>query len=144
MKDYKRMTKIIDGIVIDACGNCENVRNPQGCTEHKCYEIMKNRLAELEDKIEQGTLVGLPCKAGDTLYKVVNDKRVKHPIECKVVGLWICIRTEDSNIHLAKYTDGVFEYSFSVPFSEIGKTIFLTKADAEAKLAQLQNKGDIK
>lgn len=55
--EYKRLTERRGGIVIDKCGNCENVSNPQGCTESMCYEVMKNRLAELEDKIEQGTLV---------------------------------------------------------------------------------------
>ena len=29
-----------------------------------------DRLAELEDKIEHGTLIELPCKVGDTAYKV--------------------------------------------------------------------------
>lgn len=51
------MTERRGGLVIDNCGNCPNVNNPQGCTDKKCYEIMKNRLAELEDKIENGTLV---------------------------------------------------------------------------------------
>ena len=54
--EYKRLTERRGGLVIDKCGNCENVSNPQGCTDKKCYEIMKNRLADLEDKIEQGTL----------------------------------------------------------------------------------------
>lgn len=55
--EYKRLTERRGGLVIDKCGNCENVSNPQGCTDKCCYEVMKNRLAELEDKIEQGTLV---------------------------------------------------------------------------------------
>ena len=55
--EYERLTERRGNLVIDKCGNCENVRNPQGCTEHRCYEVMKNRLAELEDKIERGELV---------------------------------------------------------------------------------------
>lgn len=57
---YKRLTERRGGLVVDKCGNCPNVNNPQGCTDKKCYEIMKNRLAELEDKIENGTLVEFP------------------------------------------------------------------------------------
>lgn len=57
MKDYKRLTERRGNLVIDKCGNCENVSNPQGCTDKQCYEIMKNRLAELEEKIESGTLI---------------------------------------------------------------------------------------
>lgn len=54
MKDYKRLTERRGGFLIDNCANCPNVNNPQGCTAKKCYEIDKNRLADLEDKIENG------------------------------------------------------------------------------------------
>lgn len=57
MKQYKRLTERRGNLIIDNCGNCPNVRNPRGCTDEDCYEIIKNRLAELEDKIEKGTLV---------------------------------------------------------------------------------------
>ena len=40
-----------------------------------------NRLAELETKIEQGTLIELPCKVGDTVYWLVANKYI---IECVV------------------------------------------------------------
>lgn len=59
--NYKRLTERRGNLVIDNCGNCPNVRNPQGCTDAICYEIIRNRLAELEDKIENGTLIELPC-----------------------------------------------------------------------------------
>lgn len=57
MKQYKRLTERRGNLIIDNCGNCPNVRNPRGCTDEDCYEIIKNRLAELEDKIENGTLI---------------------------------------------------------------------------------------
>ena len=56
MKNYKRLTERRGGLIIDNCGICPNVNNKQGCTDKKCYEIMKNRLADLEDKIESGEL----------------------------------------------------------------------------------------
>lgn len=56
MKDYKRLTERRSGVTVDCCGNCPNVKNPQGCTDKKCYEIMKDRLADLENKIESGEL----------------------------------------------------------------------------------------
>ena len=34
--------------------------------------MILNRLAELEDKIEQGTLIELPCKVGDTVYVIAT------------------------------------------------------------------------
>lgn len=57
MSNYKRLTERRNNLIIDNCGNCPNVRNPQGCTDAICYEIIRNRLAELEDKIENGTLI---------------------------------------------------------------------------------------
>lgn len=57
MSNYKRLTERRGGLVIDKCGNCPNVSTPQGCTAKTCYKIIQNRLAELEDKIENGTLI---------------------------------------------------------------------------------------
>ena len=98
-----------------------------------------NRLAELEDKIENGTLVELPCKVGDTVYRVMADKRIKHPYEYKVIGFWYSVNNKCNDLHLGRYIDGVFVSSISVPFSEFNRMLFLTKAEAEAKLKELQN-----
>ena len=70
MKEYKRLTERRGNLIIDKCANCENVNNPQGCTDKICYEFMKSRLAELEDKIENGTLIELPCRVGETLWEI--------------------------------------------------------------------------
>lgn len=75
-----------------------------------------------------------PCKVGDTVYKVVNDKRVKRPYECEVVGFWISKDETCNSIHLVRYINGVFDCSFSVPFTEFGKTLFSTKEEAEKAL----------
>ena len=72
MMKYKRLTERRGNVIVDNCKNCDNVSSPMGCTEHCCYEVMKNRLAELEDKIEQGTLIELPCKVGDTVYVIAR------------------------------------------------------------------------
>ena len=83
MKNYKRLTERRSGAVIDNCGNCPNVNNKQGCTDKKCYEIMKNRLAELEDKIASGEL----CDREEVEQEAVLGKlkvkeyRVSIPIE---------------------------------------------------------------
>ena len=55
MKDYKRLTvKRADG---------------EPTVRSITIQDLINRLAELEDKIENGTLVELPCKEGDILYR---------------------------------------------------------------------------
>lgn len=39
MKDYKRLTERRGGLVIDKCGNCPNVNNPQGCTDKNAMKL---------------------------------------------------------------------------------------------------------
>lgn len=39
------------------------------------FKTVVDRLAELEDKIENGTMVELPCKVGDCIYLI--DKNLK-------------------------------------------------------------------
>ena len=79
-----------------------------------------------------------PCKIGQTVYKVVNDKRVKKPYECKVVGIWYADDENANDVHLVRYVNGIFDCSFSVQFKEFGKTVFLTKEEAEKALGGVQ------
>lgn len=55
MKDYKRLTfkRLVDPYDDD----CEETENASAAS----YDELLNRLAELEDKIENGTLVESPC-----------------------------------------------------------------------------------
>ena len=73
-----------------------------------------NRLAELEDKIENGTLVELPCKVGAKIY---------------IVG--------ESDFCIPKYQ--MWEDEFCLEDVErFGDTVFLTKAEAEKRLEELR------
>ena len=94
-----------------------------------CEAIADNLL------IEGGVIVP-PCKVGQTVYKVVNDKRVKKPYECKVVGIWYAVDENANDVHLVRYVNGKFDCSFSVLFKDFGKTVFLTREEAEAKLKE--------
>lgn len=88
-----------------------------------------NRLAELEDKIESGTLIELPCKVGDTVYYALKDEDL---FVGKVAG--IAIEQDAIWVH-AKYESGLNMWH---TVEEFGKSIFLTKAEAEKKLAELR------
>lgn len=81
MSEYRRLTnkdwKENYDIFEDVC--CDT------CTEN-CGECERNfnalvRLAELEDKIENGTLVELPCKVEDMIY----NKNIKFYLNCKEI-----------------------------------------------------------
>lgn len=92
--------------------------------------------SELADYLLENGLIVPPCKVGDIVYKIINDKRVKKPYKCKVIGFWHSGDESCNNIHLAHYVNGVFESSFSVPFTEIGKTVFFTGEEAENALKE--------
>lgn len=77
------------------------------------YEALYERLREYEDAEEQGLLLRLLCKVGDSIYSVVED------------GLTI------------------IKLKFSLDFyvrrkNDFGKTVFLTQAEAEAKLKEME------
>lgn len=57
------------------------------CDQSKHYALDKFiiRLAELEDKIENGTLIELPCKVGDTVYDLWKDSNGQYRISDKEV-----------------------------------------------------------
>lgn len=100
-------------------------------------QLMK-RLEFYADYILADGWMRPPCKIGQTVYKVVNDKRVKKPYECKVVGIWYADDENANDVHLVRYVNGIFDCSFSVQFKEFGKTVFLTKEEAEKALGGVQ------
>ena len=94
-----------------------------------------NKLAEYKDLEEQGLLLRLPVKVGDTVYKISRNK-VK---ECEVVFVGISAVEKCSYFNLVEnYADGTFYRSYSVVFNVIGKTVFLTREEAEQKLKELE------
>ncbi len=89
---------------------------------HTIDDALK-RLAELEDKIEQGTLIELPCKVGDTVYETEGVRIYEHKID-RII-----------------YVDKMLIYDTNeIMFDEraIGVSIFLTREEAEKRLKELQ------
>lgn len=88
------------------------------------------RLAEYEDAEKQGLLVRLPCKVGDTIYYA-------HPLECReaveeYVVTGFCF--DKGGCQIRTYNPkGVIIY-FYLEF--IGKTVFLTREEAERALKE--------
>ena len=77
-----------------------------------------------------------PCKVGDTVYKISRNK-VK---ECKVVFMGISADEKCSHFNFVEnYADGTFYKSYSMVFDVIGKTVFLTKEEAEQALKEREN-----
>lgn len=94
------------------------------------YIKASEKLAEYEDLEEQGLLVRLPCKVGDDLYCIVNGEVKKLKVHSFGVPDF-----EITDIEF-KYVDGFKIVRF---VGEVGKTVFLTREEAEKKLEEMKN-----
>lgn len=94
------------------------------------FQNALNRLAELEDKIEQGTLIELPCKVGDTVYEVFKCHIPPFIKETKIEK--IVISEKGLRLRLARNS------FYETAISSLGKTLFLTREEAEKRLKELQ------
>lgn len=102
------------------------VKSAEDCEQLAEWLEKSKEYQQLE---EQGRLVKLPCKVGGTLYRLVPNLYRKY-VEIKIAQFVI---NENGICFITN--KGV---SWSV--DKIGKTIFLTKAEAEAKLKELRGR----
>lgn len=93
------------------------------------YIKASEKLAEYEDLEEQALLVRLPCKVGDDLYCIVNGEVKKLKVHSFGVPDF-----EITDIEF-KYIDGFKIVRF---VGEVGKTVFLTREEAEKKLEEMK------
>ena len=103
--------------------------------EPDCEEIdaVYRRLKDYEDLEEQGRLIKLPCKVGDTVWKV--EERLEHTyIERLVIDR---IEVNDNYIYYFA-NEKITGESVILDNCDFSKTVFLTKPEAEAKLKELR------
>lgn len=96
--------------------------------------LIQNRIDKaIKDKIEQGTLIELPCKVGDTCYLVYEGLGDM----CRVV--YKIKKVKIDNIHYIgdnEFFTEIGEYSHYVV--KFGEEIFTTREGAERRLMELQ------
>ena len=90
------------------------------------------KFKEYQQLEEQGRLISLPCKVGDTVYVKMASYCKTHYAEAEVKDFVHFISCGFCIVVTSKYFD-----KQNIPFSEFGKTVFLTKSEAEAKLKEL-------
>ena len=93
------------------------------------------KLKEYEDLEEQGLLLKLPCKIGDTVYQLINS----HIYEYKVIGICFDI-FQNKWMYEVAYQIGLEWFKTMCDFDAFGKskTVFLTKEEAEKALERLE------
>ena len=95
----------------------------------KTIDDVIDKLAEYEDLEEQGRLVKLPCKIGTEVYDITWWDNVQEKVVVKGKAYY---RT----VHKHKITKLPFTYS---DIDDFGKTVFLTKSEAEQKLKEMES-----
>ena len=100
------------------------------------YEKVLTKLGQYEDAEEQGLLLRLPCKVGDTVYIVMR------------------LHYQPNRLDMSQYKEieevEVYHITIGKPYWQInydeheflpkdfGKTVFLTKEEAEQALADMK------
>lgn len=97
-------------------------------------QALINKLAAYEDAEEQGLHLRVPCKVGDILYFAHHDR----VIPSEVLSVKYHVEAENHGIFIReRLTIDVEGNSVEIDFCEIGKTVFLKEAEAEAKLKEM-------
>ncbi len=106
--------------------------------EDSRVKSLKKKLKEYKDLEKQGLLLRLPCKVGDTIYRV--NTGTKEPI----------IKMQVLQVNYKQfYKDRIFIRIDAINdkdmgescylLEDFGKTVFLTKAEAEQKLNEMES-----
>lgn len=99
-----------------------------------------DKLADYEELEEQGRIIKLPCKVGDTVWDNDYGRPCAYTITAFSFGEceeYICepVTTKEAVFYYAN-SSGSITGSFAE--SEIGKSVFLNESEAEAKLKELR------
>lgn len=115
--DFESIDSIDDDIKAD-CIKCAE--------EYEQFAEWLEELKSYKDLEEQGLLVRLPCKVGDSVFIIVGKDISKQGIrKAEISDNGIIFKTNRRKRILN--------------VSELGKTVFLTREEAEKKLEEIRN-----
>lgn len=105
----------------------ESVKIEKGLSEGG-YSI--SRMVELMCADQEGRVVVLPCKVGDTVFALLDNKS-KYVSECEVKKIGL-----GDNIGFATIVPVGYSQEYGVSLRGFGKTFFLMREEAEKALAE--------
>ena len=102
--------------------------------EHEQLAEWLEELKSYKDAEEQGLFVRLPCKVGDTVY--VPTRNFVSELRITMVSV---------NMHEAYFSwmlnSGIYPNLDGFSKSKLGKSVFLTREEAEKKLEEMKKNG---
>ena len=139
----ERLTeRTADGILVKENYEKKSLKTLYSCYGEKPNSYYSNceegycameKLADYEDLEEQGRLIKLPCKVGDVVYGINTDRNIVSAL--KIISTKIYSYAIYFDYQLI---DGIYKNIVSFADIDFGKTVFLTKSEAEAKLKALR------
>ncbi len=161
--EYKRLTEILDIETKQIVYKCELPAILQRLAELEdkieCGELIENKVItyvnmgrsncktlidkalkydELKTKIENGTLIELPCKVGDKIW-YVSHIRIEEDRAINILEEWDVEKIDiyEGSIICRLTHEGTDHYN-TARNDEFGERWFVTKDQAEAKLKELK------
>ena len=115
---------------------------PCGENSYTYKGLLLEALGKYEDLEEQGLLLRLPCKVGDTVY-CIYERYTKCSENEQEFDEYSCQGCEclECDSHKELYVQSQKAYSLDWIVSNLkrfGKTVFLTKEEAEQKLKEME------
>ena len=124
------------------CGQCVDadlIQKEEITDNHYCWSGKAiDKIAEYEDAEEQGLILKMDCKIGDTVWLIVNaiikseNKQIVQIISAEVLEIKTNKYQPIWYISKSEYA----HYDFTT--ENIGKTIFLTRPEAEQALKVME------
>jgi hypothetical protein len=136
MSDRDRLIELLEDVA----------NHPEKCCPHwgeeDCFNCPYdkgetcNMSARKADYLLANGVIVPPCKVGDTVYQIMDIESVHRQIlELKVLRIEI----EEPTIRFWCQTVKKYRYNFGeLDIEDFGKTVFLTKEEAEEKLKELK------
>ena len=129
-EEAKRMSNILMDVGIDYNCSWEYVKN----------WLLDDRLRELAEADKDGRVVVLPCKVGDTVWVTGRDN-VPREMELEAPDIR-AVCTDEDNLCMStcnRKPDGFCAYRLRNDGADIGKTVFLTREEAEKALEAMKD-----
>lgn len=107
---------------------CDGLGASSKCDNCEIMTSICEKLGKYEDLEEQDRLIKLPCKIGTEVYDITCWDDIEEKVVVKGKAYYRTVRKH-------KVTKFPFTYS---DINDFGKTVFLTKSEAEQKLNEME------
>lgn len=126
MNDKERLIELI----IQSTQKCDST----DCNRCKYWNTNDCSAARMADLLLKNGVIVPPCKVGEELYCVYSPPRPANPAD---KGKWYMGEFEVARFHYGVKGLSIEMYGYgTVNVNEIGKTVFLTRKEAEKALAE--------